>query len=90
MKGFSSPSSSHEGGAHGTGVLVAELEDLGHLDAASAFQRKSARRAAIAGLHRGQIGPLVHLEILAQTCTHVVIAVLVGAHYPTAGWPASW
>ena len=38
--------------------------------------------AAVARLHRGQVGPLVHLEILAQARAHVVVAILVGTHHP--------
>ena len=72
----------HERGAHGLRVLVAQLEHLRHLDAARALQRQAALRAAVAGLHDAEVGPLVHLEVHAQLGAHVVVAVLVRAHDP--------
>ncbi len=72
----------HERGAHGAGVLVAQLEDLGHLDAAGPIEGQPALGAAITGLDRRQVGPLVHREVLTEAGAHIVEAVLVGADHP--------
>ena len=72
----------HEGGVHGAGVLVAELEHLRDLDAARALELHAALRAAVAGLDGDDIGPLVDLEVLAKLRAHIVVAVLVGADDP--------
>ena len=72
----------HEGGVHGTRVLVAELEHLRDLDAARTLELHAALRAAVAGLDGDDIGPLVDLEVLAKLRAHVVITVLVCADDP--------
>ena len=69
-------------GVHGAGILVAQLEDLGDLDAATAIQRGAAFRARVAGLRHAQVRPDIHLEVLALLCAHIVVAVLVRTHHP--------
>jgi hypothetical protein len=71
-----------EGGAHGLGVLVAQLEDLAHFDAARERDRLAAFGAGVARLGGAQVGPEIDGEIAALFGAHVVVAVLVGAYDP--------
>ena len=71
-----------EGGAHGLGVLGAELEDLRDLDAAGALEGRAAVRAGVAGLHAHEVGPLVDLKVAARTGAREVVVDLVGAAGP--------
>ena len=67
---------------HGLGVLVAQLEYLGNLDAARTLQGSTALRAGIARHYERKVGPLVYLEIFAVLGTHKVEALFVCAHNP--------
>jgi hypothetical protein len=73
-----------EGGAHGLGVLGAELEDLAHLDAARALEGTPALGAEVALLGLGHdVDPAVgDLEVAPGLGVHEVVARLVGADEP--------
>ena len=75
----------HKGGTHGLGVLGAQLEDLGDLDAASGRERLAAVRAGIAGNNGDQVGPLVDGKVTLGAGTGKVIVDLVGATGPLLG-----
>ena len=75
----------HKGGTHGLGVLGAQLEDLGNLDAASSRERLAAVRAGIAGDDGDQVGPLVDGKVALGTGTGKVIIDLVGTAGPLLG-----
>ena len=72
----------HKGGTHGLGILGAQLEDLGDLDAASSGERLAAVRAGIAGHNGYQVGPLVDGKVALGAGTGKVIVDLVGAAGP--------
>ena len=75
----------HKGGTHGLGILGAQLEDLGDLDAASSGERLAAVRAGIAGHNSDQVGPLVDGKVALGAGTGKVIVDLVGAAGPLLG-----
>ena len=71
-----------EGGAHGVGVLGAELEGLAHLDAAGAGEGLAAAGARVAGLGGGDVGVLGLGEVDAALGSDEVVVGLVGAADP--------
>ena len=75
----------HKSGTHGLGVLGAQLEDLGNLDAASSRERLAAVRAGIAGDDGDQVGPLVDGKVALGAGTGKVIIDLVGTAGPLLG-----
>ena len=75
----------HKSGTHGLGILGAQLEDLGDLDAASSGERLAAVRAGIAGNDGDQIGPLIDGKVALGAGTGKVIVDLVGAAGPLLG-----
>ena len=75
----------HKGGTHGLGVLGAQLEHLGDLDAASSRERLAAVRAGIAGNDGYQVGPLVDGKVALGAGTGKVIIDLVGTAGPLLG-----
>ena len=75
----------HKGGTHGLGVLGAQLEDLGDLDAAGSRERLAAVRAGIAGNDGDQVGPLVDGKVALGAGTGKVIIDLVGTAGPLLG-----
>ena len=75
----------HKGGAHGLGILGAQLEHLGDLDAAGSRERLAAVRAGIAGYDGDQVGPLIDSKIALGAGTGKVIIDLVGAAGPLLG-----
>ena len=75
----------HKGGTHGLGILGAQLEDLGDLDAASSRERLAAVRAGIAGNDGDQVGPLVDGKVAFGTGPGKVIIDLVGTAGPLLG-----
>ena len=75
----------HEGGAHGLGVLGAELEDLGDLDAAGVVHGLAALGAEVALLGGDHIDPLGDGEVAAHLGVAVVVVGQVGANEPPLG-----
>ena len=75
----------HKGGTHGLGILGAQLEDLGDLDAASSRERLAAVRAGIAGNDGYQVDPLVDGKVAFGTGPGKVIIDLVGTAGPLLG-----
>ena len=72
----------HEGGAHGLGVLRAQLEDLRDLDAAGGREGLAAVRAGVAGDDGHEVGPGVGRKVAALLDAGEVEALLVGAAEP--------
>ena len=75
----------HKGGAHGLGILSAQLEDLRDLDTAGSGERLTAVRAGIAGNDGHQVGPLVDGKVALGAGAGKVIIDLVGTAGPLLG-----
>ena len=69
-----------EGGIHGCGILVAELEDVADFDAAAQFQRALAVRAGVAFDDVADVHHFLQFrQVAAEIDAGEVVAVLVGA-----------